>query len=137
VSTLFNLDAQVAGQERHTHAELDGSGITVYTDGLPHVARTGNDAIRIARNYIGEFLTHADRPGFGAWGVRVTVSDGTAVYGQWPLAGRGGGDPDFRNSPLVRIRNRWHDSGPISALQNAVEILHAYVPRGAASRRAA
>jgi hypothetical protein len=136
-SQLFSLDAQVAGQERHTYAEFDGTGMTVFCDGQPQVARSGTDAIRVARDYIGEFLRHADRPGFGAWGLHVTVSDGTAVYGEWPLAGRGSGDPNFQRTPLVRIRNRWHDSGPISALQNAVDILREYVPHGSSARRAA
>lgn len=130
MNELFSLDAQVAGQERHTHAECDGSGITVYTDGVPHLARTRNDAIRIARNYIGEFLTRAHRRGLGAWGVRVTVADGTAVYGQWPLGGRGTPDPGFRQTPLFKIRNRWHDSGPLSALENAVEIMRTSLRRG-------
>ena len=134
MSQLFSLDAQRCGAERRVHADADGFGLTVYTDGTPVRARSVNDAIRVARDYIGEFLQPAER-GEIPWGLRVGVSDGNAAYGEWPLAGRRGGD-EFENSPLVRIRRRWHDSGPLSALANAIEIIRAYAP-GAASRRAA
>jgi hypothetical protein len=36
---------------------------------------------------------------------------------------------------VTRIRSRWHDSGPISALENALEIVKAYL--GSAGRAAA
>ena len=128
MSQLFSLDAQRCGSERHVQAEADGFGITVYLDGEPRKARTINDAIRFARDYIGEFLQTAQRGGM-PWGLRVTVADGVAVYGEWPLTGGGGGSPSFQNTPLVRIRNRWHDSGPISALENAIQIIREYAPR--------
>src|SRR4051794_3778065 len=104
---------------------------------MPQAVRTGNDVVRVAHDYIGEFLARADRSGFGAWGLLVTVTDGSAAYGEWPLSGRSTGEPSFQRTPLVRIRNRWHDSGSISALQNAVEILHEYVPCGGRGRHAA
>jgi hypothetical protein len=133
MSHLFSLDAQKCGIERHTSAEADGFGITVSLDGEMVRARSTNDAIRIARDYIGEFLRQAERGGV-PWGVRVTVSGGTAVYGEWPMVGGGGGDPSFRNTPLFRIRNRWREgAGPLSALANAVEIIRAYAPRGRAA----
>jgi hypothetical protein len=123
---LFSLDAQRCGVERHARAEADGFGITVDLDGQSAHARSGNDAIRIAREYIGEHLQAAQRAGV-PWGLRGTVSDGVAVSGEWPRVGGGGGSPSFQDTPLVRIRNRWRGSGPLSALANAVEILHAYV----------
>ena len=129
MSQLFSLDAQKCGAERHVHADADGLGITVYCDGQPSRARSGNDAISIARSYIGEFLQPAQRGGI-PWGLMVTVPDGVAVYGEWPLGGGGGRSPGFQNTPLVRIRNRWHDSGPLSALENALQIIREYVPRG-------
>jgi hypothetical protein len=128
MSHLFSLDAHRCGVERHARAEADGLGITVDLDGQPVRARSGNDAIRIARDYIGEFLQPAERGG-APWGLRVTVSDGVAVYGEWPLSGGGGGSPSFQNTPLVRIRNRWRGSGPLSALANAIEIIRAYTAR--------
>jgi hypothetical protein len=130
MSQLFSLDAQKCGAERHTFAEAAGLGITVYTDGVPHRASSINDAIHTARDYIGEFLQPAQRGGV-PWGLRVTVSGGVAVYGEWPLVSSGGGSPSFENSPLVKIRNLWHDSGPISALENAVQIIRAYGPTSA------
>lgn len=132
MSQLFSLDAQKCGPERHATAESDGFGITVSLDGEMVRARSTNDAIRIARDYIGEYLQPAERGGV-PWGLRVTVSGGVAVYGEWPLVGGSGGSPDFQNTPLVRIRNRWHDSGPLSALANAIEIIRAYVPLGRAA----
>jgi hypothetical protein len=134
MSQLFSLDAQRCGIERHTSAEADGLGITVYTDGVPYRARSVNEAIRTARDYIGEFLRPAQGGGL-PWGLRVTVSGGVAVYGEWPLVSSVGNAPSFENSPLVRIRYRWHDSGPISALENAIEIIRAYTE--SSGRRAA
>lgn len=136
MSQLFSLDAQRCGVERHVRAEADGFGITVYTDGHQQRARSASDAITIARSYIGEFPQPAQRPGV-PWGLRVTVPDGVAVYGEWPLSGGGGGSPSFNNTPLVRIRNRFPGSGPLSALENATEIIRAYSPRGGAVRRVA
>lgn len=129
MSQLFSLYAQRCGEERHAIAEADGFGITVRLDGHPVQARRATDAIRIARDYIGEYLKPAQRGGI-PWGLRVTVTGGVAAYGEWPLAG-GPGSPSFQNSPLVRIRSRWHDSGPFSALENAVEIIRAYVTTAA------
>jgi hypothetical protein len=70
------------------------------------------------------------------WGVLVTVSGGATAYGEWPLSD-GGGSPTFQKSALVRIRRRWHDHGPLSALENAIEIIHAYNRRPARRRQAA
>lgn len=131
---LFSLDAQKCGLERHVRAEREGLGITVYRDGEPVLAGSVNDAIHIARDYMGGFLQPAQRGGI-PWGLRVTVSDGVAVYGDWPLSGGGGGGSGFQNTPLVRIRNRWHDSGPLSALENAIQIIRGYA--GDTRRRAA
>jgi hypothetical protein len=127
MSQLFALDAQKCGIERHVKAEADGLGITLYRDGQPSRVSGVSEAIHGARDYIGEFLRPAQRGGI-PWGLRVTVSGGTAVYGEWPLVG-GGGGPSFSNSPLVRIRNRWHDSGPSSALENAIQIIREYTSR--------
>ena len=133
MSSLFTLDAQKCGFECHATAEADGLGITVYLDGQRQHARSLNDAIRLARGHIGEFLLAAERGGV-PWGLRVTVPDGVAVYGEWPLV-PGGRSPSFQNTPLVRIRNRWNGSSPLSALENAIAIIREYGPRSV--RRAA
>jgi hypothetical protein len=125
MSQLFSLAAQKCGSERHVQATSDGLGITVDLDGRMVSARSVEDAIRIGRDYIGEFLQPAQRGGI-PWGLMVNVSGGSAVYGEWPLLGGGGGSPGFQNTPLARIRDRWHDSGPLSALANAIEIVRAY-----------
>ncbi len=132
MSQLFALDAQKAGFERHARAESDGFGIVVYLDGEPHRAGTFSRAISIARDYIGEFLQPAQHGGI-PWGLMVSVSGGRAAYGQWPLGSGGGGGPSFQNSPLVRIHSRWHDSGPLSALESAIQIIRAYGPEGRAA----
>ena len=126
MSQLFGLDAQKAGAERHVHADADGIGITVYCDGWPRPVRSTSDAIRIARDYIGEFLAPANRGGI-PWGLRVTVSEGVAVYGEWPLV-PSSERPSFRMTPISKIRSRYHGSDPISALENAIEIIKAYTP---------
>jgi hypothetical protein len=130
---MFRLQAQVLGAERSASADADGyGGITVhFSGGVRHVG-TANEAIRIARDDIGEFLRRAQRPGV-PWGLLVVVSDGQAVYGEWPLTGGGGGSPSFQRTPLVRIRNRWHDSGALSALENAIRIIREYAPKGRAA----
>lgn len=138
MSQLFALDAHKAGDSRHVHADSDGSGITVYRDGWPVHASSANEAIRVARDYIGEFLQPAQRGGI-PWGLRVAVSDGVAAYGEWPLSRGGGEGSSFQHTPLVRIRSRWHDSGPLSALENAIQIIREYTtrrrPRTASPRR--
>jgi hypothetical protein len=134
MSQWFKRDAQRCGIEQHVTVTLDGfGGITVDRDGDLAHTRSPNEAIRAARDYIGEFLQPAQRGG-QPWGLLVTVPDGVAAYGEWPLSGGGGRSPSFQNTPLVRIRNRWQDSGPLSALENAIQIIREYVPRG---RRAA
>jgi hypothetical protein len=130
MSQIFSLDAQKAGAERHVHVDADGSGLTVFRDGWPVSVNSINAAIRMARDYMGEFLQSAQR-GEIPWGLRVSVIDGVAAYGDWPLTGGSPRNPDFSRTPLVRIRERWHDSGPLSALENAIEIVKAYAGRSA------
>ncbi len=132
MSQLFSLDAQSCGFERHVTASGDGFGIVVHRDGESVRASSPSDALNIASRYIGDFLRPAQRGG-RPWGLKVSVSGGQAVYGEWPLSGGGGGGASFQNTPLVRIRNRWRDSSPMSALENAIAIIREYIPR----RRAA
>lgn len=133
MSQLFQLEAQKAGFERYARAEADGFGITLYRDADPSRVSSPDEAVRAGGEYIAEFLRPAAR-GSIPWGLRVVVPGGVAVYGEWPLAGGGGGSPSFRKSPIVRIRERWHDSGPLSALENAIQIIREYTPRGRDTR---
>jgi hypothetical protein len=64
------------------------------------------------------------------------VAEGSAAYGEWPLSG-GTAAPSFQQTALARIRRRWHDRGPLSALENAMEIVRAYNGGSARVRRAA
>jgi hypothetical protein len=66
----------------------------------------------------------------------VTVVEGSAAYGEWPLSG-GGAPPSFQQTALVRIWRRWPGHGPLSALENAIEIIRAYNVGSARERRAA
>jgi hypothetical protein len=136
MTQLFSLEAQKAGFQAHASAEADGGAIVVSTDQGPIPASGVDGAIRVARDRIGHFLEPARRGGI-PWGLLVTVSDGMARYGEWPQFGGGGGSPSFQQTPLVRIHQRWHDHGPISALENAIEIIHAYNRRPARQRHAA
>jgi plasmid stabilization system protein ParE len=136
MSQLFSLDAQVCGLERSATAESDGYGITVHTSSGPVRARSTNDAIRIARDDIGEFLHRGERRGV-PWGLRVSVGPVQAVYGEWPLLPGGGGGGRVEDSPVVRIRREWNErSGPSGALANAIRIIRAYLPAGRAGRAA-
>jgi hypothetical protein len=134
MSQLFELNAQKAGFERQIEAEADGFGITLIRDGNPSRVSSADEAIRDAGDYMAEFLRPAARGGI-PWGLRIVVLDGVAVYGEWPLVGGGGRSPSFQKTPLVQIRERWHDSGPLSALENAIQIIRAYTPRGRGARR--
>jgi hypothetical protein len=135
MTQLFSLAAQRAGFEVHASAEADGLGVTVNTDQGPIRAHSVGAAIRVARDYIGQFIEPARRGGI-PWGLLVTVSEGVASYGEWPLSG-GAGSPSFLQTALVRIRGRWADHGPLSALENAIEIIHWYNRSPARRRRAA
>jgi len=68
MSQLFSLDAKKGGVEPSATAEADGFGITVHCDGHPTRVRSTSDAIRVARDYIGEFLQPAQRGGI-PWGL--------------------------------------------------------------------
>jgi hypothetical protein len=135
MTQLFSLEAQKAGFEVQARAEADGLGITVHTDQGPIPAHSIDAAIRVARDYIGQFIEPARRGGI-PWGLLVTVSEGVASYGEWPLSG-GGGSPSFQQTALVRIHSRWDDHGPLSALQNAIEIIRWYNGSPARRRQAA
>jgi hypothetical protein len=137
MTQLFSLEAQKAGFEVHASAEADGLGITVNTDQGPIPAHSIDAAIRVARDYVGQFIEPARRGGI-PWGLLVTVSEGVASYGEWPLSGGGGGgSPSFLQTALVRIRRHWDDHGPLSALENAIEIIHWYNRSPARRRQAA
>lgn len=135
MTQLFSLEAQRAGFEVHASAEADGLGVTVNTDQGPIRAHSIDAAIRVARDYIGQFIEPAHRGGI-PWGLLVTVSEGVASYGERPLSGRGG-SPSFLQTALVRIRKHWDDHGPLSALENAIEIIHWYNRSPARRRHAA
>jgi hypothetical protein len=126
---MFRLQTQVLGTEHSVTADADGyGGITVHFSGGVRRVGSSSEAIRIARDDIGDFLRRAQRPGV-PWGLLVVVPDGQAVYGEWPLSGGGAGSPSFQQTPLAQIRNRWHDSGALSALENAIQIIREYAPK--------
>lgn len=135
MTQLFSLEAQKAGFQAQASAEADGLGIVVNTDAGPTRVRGVDVAIRVARDHIGQFLAPASRGGV-PWGLLVTVAEGVAAYGEWPLSG-GGASPSFQQTLLARIRRRWHDHGPLSALENAIEIIRGYNGGSGRIRRAA
>ena len=135
MSQLFSLAAQKAGFQAQASADADGLGILVNTDAGPTRVRAVDAAIRVARDHIGRFLEPASRGGI-PWGLLVTVAEGAAAYGEWPLSG-GTASPSFQQTALARIRRRWHDHRPLSALENAIEIIRAYNGGSTRVRRAA
>ena len=131
----FALSAHFIGNRRSVEAVFDGYSWTVETVSGPVSVRDIDQAIRIARQSIGELLRRVGRrPG---WGLRVEVAGVAASYGEpdpeevsFPSGGRA--DP---NSLVARIRARWrHGDSPESALDNALEIVRGYAGR---SRRSA
>lgn len=130
MTQLFSLEAQRAGFRAHANAQADGLGIFVNTDVGPTRVRSVDMAIRVARDHVGQFLAPASHGGV-PWGLLVTVAEGVAAYGEWPLSG-GRASPSFQQTLLARIRRRWHDHGPLSALENAIEIIRGY--NGGSSR---
>lgn len=126
----FALSAHFIGSRRSVEANFDGYGWTVDTASGPVSVRDIDQAIRIARQSIGELLRRVGRrPG---WGLRVEVAGVAASYGEpdpeevsFPSGGRA--DP---NSLVARIRGRWHHGdSPESALDNALEIVRGYAGR--------
>jgi hypothetical protein len=115
---LFSLAAQKAGFEAHANAEADGLGIVVSTDAGPTRVRTVDAAMCLARDHIGQFLAPASH-GEIPWGLLVSVAEGSAAYGEWPLSGgrrrRASSRPRSRASAGVgttaarsrRWRTRW------------------------------
>lgn len=134
---MFTLDAQVLGDQRNIRAESDGLGITVHTSRGPVRARHVNDAIRIAHDDLGEFLRPAHQRSGVPWGLCVSVAGVSSYYGDVRFCRGGGGGGGLPQSELVvRIRARWHDGqGPLAALENALDIVRAYL--GREGRRAA
>jgi hypothetical protein len=77
---MFTMSAQVLGDQRTVSAEQDALGITVTASrGLQH-ARNLNDALRLARDDLGEFLRRGERAGV-PWGLCVNVAGISAYYG--------------------------------------------------------
>ncbi|MCD6726127.1 MAG: hypothetical protein LT070_02695 [Solirubrobacteraceae bacterium] len=134
---MFTLSAQVFGDQRTVSAEQDALGITVTTSRGPQHARNLNDALRLARDDLGDFLRRGERPGV-PWGLCVSVAGVSAYYGDVRFCCSGGGGGGLPSSELVvRIRRRWHDTqGPSAALENALEIIRAYLGRGSERRTA-
>jgi hypothetical protein len=129
---IFSLQIQVAGFNRHASARSDGTGITIETDAGPRRARTVREAIREARGYLGPFLHEADRRKL-PWGILVSAGGVSAVYGECPLLGGGGGG-SVSIELVTRIRREYHDgAGALAALENALRIIDAYTD----NRRAA
>jgi hypothetical protein len=135
---MFTLSAQVLCDQRTVSAEQDALGITVTTSrGLQH-ARILNEALRLARDDLGEFLQRGDRAGV-PWGLCVSVAGISAYYSDVRFcrsAGSGGGGLPSTEL-VVRIRRRWHvNQGPTAALENALDIVRAYLG-GRSEHRAA
>jgi hypothetical protein len=121
----FSIRARSRGIERSVAAIADGAGFTVHLDGEPQVARNTAAALRMARDFIGALLHEADRTG-SSWGMIVTVSEGSAVYGDWRLSGIGGGAPGAPDL-LARIRSRYSGGPAMAALENALQIVNGHV----------
>jgi hypothetical protein len=129
----FALAAQVCGNKFRVSASPTQFGYAVESPAGSRAARSASEALRIACRQTADFLDPARAPGV-PWGLHVSVGEVAAVYGEWPLLPA---PPDNRrppDSPVSRIRRRWHDGdGPMAAVDNARQIVEYY----AEGRRAA
>jgi hypothetical protein len=127
----FELRAHFLGTRRSVSAAPDGFGWQVQTDSGHLEARSLEQAIRIAEQHTGELLRRVERrPG---WGLSVIAGPASASYGEPdPLqVALPGGRPASSDSLVARIHSRWNPgSSPVSALQNAVQIIRAYLGSG-------
>lgn len=118
---IFSLRAHVNGISRSISASSNG-GLVLTGDFGSRPAGSLQQAIRIARDYIGEHLREANRRDV-PWGLVVSVGGFSAQYGTPdPSAGvaLGGGTPANPNSIEMRIWRRWRPGdSPMAALQNA------------------
>lgn len=133
----FQLKAHFLGNHRSIAAATDGYGWQVTTDSGQIAVSSVEQAIRVARQHIGEFLRKVDhKPG---WGLRVDVGPVAASYGdpdpEEVIFPGGAADP---NSLVSRIRSRWQaGDSPIAALENALEIVKGYAGGSKGRRHAA
>ena len=135
----FTLTAHVLGDERTISALDDGTGVVLTGDFGSRRAGSMHEAERLAREYIGRHLVEA-AGGKKPWGLVVSVSGFSALYGTPnPAAGvaLGGGAPADPNSAPMRIYRRWRPGdSPMSALENAVQIIKAVVGETGRARAA-
>lgn len=122
---IFSLQVQVVGFNHHAVARSDGYSITVETDGGSRSARSVREAMREAREHVGQYLHDAEKRKL-PWGLLVSVAGVSAVYGAWPLL-PGSGESESRTESLVaRIRRQYKDGSALAALENALRIIDAY-----------
>jgi hypothetical protein len=133
----FQLSAHFLDNRRKVHATFDGLSWTVATDGGQLAAPDLNRAIRVAHQHIGQLLRRVGRR--DGWRLRVEVAGVATSYGEPdPLEPVFPGGPADPNSLVSRIRARWQDgASPEAALDNALEVVRAYLGRGGTRRRAA
>ena len=129
---VFSLQAQVCGEQRAVSVDSDEYGYVIQTANGPVHARALSQAERIAHHDMGEFLRLAHRRGV-PWGLYVRVGEIAAVYGEWPLL-PGPTSPHRAETPVSKLRREWRESsGALGALENAVQIVRAYLHRRAAA----
>jgi hypothetical protein len=71
--------SSAAGRFSRRSRPIAASTCGTFVNGRTVSASSTNEVIRVARDYIGEYLQVAQRGGV-PWGLRVTVSGGVAVY---------------------------------------------------------
>jgi hypothetical protein len=129
MQTLFTLVARIVAEVRTVTVTSDGSNYIITTETATRAARSLRDAIRLARDEIGNFLVSAERTK-APWGLYLSVANVCTFYGDAPPSvPRAGGAPLPPDELINRIRDEYKQGGPVSALQNAIRIVEAYLGR--------
>lgn len=134
--SLFEFQGHVCGDQFSAVATARGREITIDCDGVVIRARSIDNAISMAADFVSSKLRPAVRTS-APWGLAVSVAGVSAVYGEWPKFTGRPNDTLNERSPVVRIRRKLRYDEPQSSISNAIEILRAYLPRVRSRRKAA
>jgi hypothetical protein len=127
----ISFDAAVHQERRSAVISVIPEGYLLRTDAGSRSCRSFGRTVVEARDYLGPFLAAADRKHGPAWGLRVCVSAGCALYGpNPPYSAAVRGIAVAPDELLAKTRSEYKEGdGPLVALKNATKIARAYPPK--------